>query len=305
MQTHSVRMEIIMKKNNAGSIILYLLALLGIIVGGMAVRLTDLGPFNLGFYRLFTATIILLPFGWKYRKEYGKKELAISILSGVFFAFSVATWNVAVTSTSISSAGLILNMWVFISVLLCALVFKEKVSKYAYLGMVIAMAGLVVMVMGQKNSEASSAFGNFMAFGSAATYALYILATYKVKPKLNPFGLLFYSSLGGAVVLFICSAFTEGIQVPNETNDFLSILIIALVAQIGSLGLINIVLDKLSVVTVSLLSLLQPVMSSCLGFIVFHEVLSFVEILGIVIVISGIFFSDFDKYFKRKAKKIS
>ena len=290
-------------KSTLGPTLLYLLALLGIIVGGMVVRITDLSAFNLGFYRLFTASIILLPFGIKYRHEYNKKDLAVSLLSGVFFAFSVACWNVAVTTTSISSSGLILNMWVFISLVLCAVVFKEKISKYSILGMLVSVAGLIVMVTGQKDSGVSTAFGNFMAFGSAATYAFYILTTYKVQEKLNPFGLLFLSSLGGAAVLFVCAFFVEGIQVPNETNDFIAVLTIALVAQIGSLGLINIVLGKLPVVTVSILSLLQPVMSSCLGFIVFREVLAPMEILGIAIVISGIFVSDYEKIFGKKNRE--
>lgn len=101
-----------MNGNKINAILLYLLALFGLVIGGMIVRITDLGPFNLGFYRLLTASIVLLPWGIKYYHSYTKREKAICLLSGVFFAFSVVLWNVAAITTTISSAGPIVNMWV-------------------------------------------------------------------------------------------------------------------------------------------------------------------------------------------------
>ncbi len=283
------------QKSNTVPIIIYLLALLSYIVASLFIRSTTLDSINLTFYRFFIPTVALLPVAYKYREQFDKKTLLMSLFAGAFMSFGSVAWVIAIRETSIASADIIFTTWAFVSIFLSALIFKTRPSRLFIVSLFVAAIGLATLIFGQQHSAHSTPYGNFIAFVSACFYAFYIIALYKIKQNINPFALLFWCSLGASVSLFIAIITFFELEIPQTANDYYSIFMLAFILQICGLGLTTYSTKKLSVLTISLLSLLQPVFAAMLGFFVFAEHLSPLEMLGIAITLLSLFIPNLDK----------
>ncbi len=282
-------------KSTAFPVLTYLLALLSYIVASLFIRATTLDSMNLTLYRFLAATIALIPFAYKYRLDFDRKSIIICFFSGFINSFGSFAWVVAIRETSIASADIIFTTWAFMSIFLSMLVYKVKPSRFFFIALLVAALGLTILVLGQKDSTHSSLYGNFFSFLSAFFYAIYIVSLYKIKANLNPFTMLFWCSLGSTVALFLTIVLFLEIELPKTYNDYYSIFMLAFILQICGLGLTTYSSKKLSVLTISLLSLLQPVFAAVLGFFVFAEHLSALELVGISVTLFSLFVASLDK----------
>ncbi len=289
-------------QSNTFAIFIYLMALLSYIVASLFIRSTTLDSINLTLYRFLVAAMLLLPLAIKYWHQFDKKTLLIAFFAGFMNSFGSVSWIIAIRETSIASADILFTTWAFMSIFLSMLIYKSKPSRFFFIALIVAALGLTILVLGQKNSAHSSLYGNLFSVLSAFLYSLYILSLYKVKSQINPFALLFWCSIGSAVAIFLTIIFFFEIEIPTSTNDYYSIFMLAFILQICGLGMTTYAAKKLSVLTLSLLSLLQPVFAAMLGFFVFAEHLSALEMLGIAITLFSLFVANLDKMNKQTLK---
>ncbi len=282
-------------KKDTFPILVYLLALFSYIAASLFIRATTLDSLNLSFYRFFASCLALFPFAIIYRKEFDLVTIIISFFSGFFMSYGSIAWVIAIRETSIASADIIISTWAFVAIFLSAIVFKTRPSRLVIISLFVAALGLAIMILGQRHSTYTSGYGNFLAFVSGCFYAFYIIAMYKIKGTTNPFALLFWCSLGASTSLFLVMVLFYELSFPTTGNDYFSILMLALVMQIGGIGLTTYATKKLPVLTISLLSLLQPIFAAMLGFFVFDEHLSFLEVVGISITLLSLFIPNLDK----------
>ncbi len=114
------------------------------------VKWTHLPGVTSGFYRLFIATLVLLiPFRRQRadRPPLSHRALALGALGGVWFSLDVIAWNTSLTYASAASATLLGNTSSVIVALAAWLIFREKLRGKFWLGLFIAVAG-VLLVLG-------------------------------------------------------------------------------------------------------------------------------------------------------------
>lgn len=277
------------RENNTKYVILELIAIAFLASAGIFVRNSSLSPINIGLWRMIIAIPFLFVLAFKDLKGINKKDFWISVLSGVFLAGDLIFFNVSLVKTSIANTNLLTNMTAFIIVPVSYFIFKEKVPKFYLVGLIISIIGVVILILGKANPTKSNYIGDLCAITACIFYSLYILTTYKLRDRMSSSAILFIGAFGTIITLFVVASLTEGIQVPNTLNEWGLLLGFSLCMQVIGQNLLAHCQGKIAVNLSIAITLLQPVFAAIYSFILFDEKLSITEIIGMAIVILGVY----------------
>lgn len=277
------------RENAAKFIMLEILAIAFLATGGIFVKLSDLSPINTGFYRVLFAFPFLFPLAYQHLHQLKLKDIITLFLAGVFLAGDVSLWNLSFSYTSVANANLLANLTPFTVIPLAYLLFKEKVPKLFLLGAGITFFGLLVLLGGKAAPEPENFWGDLLAFGASFFYAGFLLIAYKLRDKYTSSVIMLVSGLGSCTTLFCSAAMLEGIQVPASLDAIWPLLGLTLCLQVIGHNLLAHCQGKLSVNLSSIICLSQPAIASIYSFLIFGESITLTEIMGISIVIAGVF----------------
>jgi len=281
----------------------YLILFLGILCiswSAIFVKLADVPGISSAFYRMFIGFLVVLPIWFLRRKSVlDKKSVRIAVLCGVIFACDIAVWNISILLTKAAISTLIANLapvWVGIG----AIIFlKEKPGHIFWIGTAIALFGVTVIVGIDQIYNSQLNAGHFLAILASLFYSFYLLIMRKGRLHLDTVTFTTISMLSSSVVLFFVSIFT-GTQLSGFSLQSWEALIgLGLISQLGGWLAINYAMAYMppTIASVSLLS--QSVFTAIIAIPVLGEKLTKIEILGAMIVLSGIFLVN-KKMFKRK-----
>ena len=270
-------------------ILLELVAVAFLATGGIFVRLCSLSPINCGFYRILFA----LPFiFWNGRKELNllsKKDIFTLLLAGIFFATDVGLANVAFSRTSVANVNLLSTLTPLTIVPITYFLFKEKIPRLYPIGLIVSLIGVFVLVSGKINPTGSNYIGDIMAFASSVFYALFLLVSYKMRQRISGSTILFVAGIGSVATFFVYASVLEGFQIPNTGRDLFLLIGLAMCMQVVGQGVFAYCQGKMSVNISSVVGLIQPAFAVIYSWIMFSEKLSIMELVGILIVVTGIF----------------
>lgn len=279
----------ITRNNETKYLLLVILSICFLATGGILVKLSNLPPINTGFYRVLFSIPILLPFIWKDLLHINKKDFIVMFLAGVFLAGDLSLWNISFNFTSVANANLLANFTPFIVIPISYFIFNEKLTKYFYSGAILTIIGVIILMIGKIEPNINNFFGDFLALLTSIFYASFLLTVYKLRDRISSAIIMFVSAFGTVFTLFIVLYITEGIHIPRTIPDLLPLLGLALMSQIMGQGLLAYCLGKVNATLSSLICLTQPIIASFYAYILFDEILSFWEILGMIICIFGVY----------------
>ncbi len=263
------------------------------------VKWTHLPGVTSGFYRLSISTaVLLIPFLLRRtdRPPLSRRALALGALGGVWFGLDIIAWNTSLTYASAASATLLGNTSSVIVALAAWLIFREKLRGKFWLGLFIAVAG-VLLVMGAdlitiQDTQVvadTRTFGNLLALLGAFFYAGYLLTTQHTRAHLDTLSSLFFMSAIGSVILLAVNL-AQGLPLAGfAPQTWLALLGLALITHVGGWLAINYALGHLRASIVSVTLLAQPVMTALFSIPLLGEDLFPLQIVGGVLVLSGIY----------------
>lgn len=115
---------------------------------------------------------------------------------------------------------------------------------------------------------------------------------------------MFVSGFGSVITLLITASLAEGFQVPHGTSQLWPLLGLTLFLQVIGHNLLAHCQGKINVNLSSVICLSQPAIASIYAFFIFSEKMSAIEVLGIVIIMAGIY-SVKAQYKLHRAKPLS
>lgn len=292
------------RDNETKNILLALVAVAFLATGGIFVKLSALDPINTGFYRVLFSLPLLLPLAYKQLKHLGKKDMVILFFAGVFLAGDVALWNLSFSYTSVANANLLANLTPFTVVPVTYFLFKERIPKFFLVGAVITVIGLFILLSGKADPSGAGYFGDFLSFCASFFYAGFLLICYRLRDRMESSVIMLVSGCGSAVTLLLTAYAVEGFQVPSGVSQLWPLLGLTLCLQVIGHNLLAHCQGKLSVNLSSVLCLSQPAIASLYSLLVFAERISAVEILGIVVVMAGVYLVKAQYSPKRLAAKV-
>jgi drug/metabolite transporter (DMT)-like permease len=135
-------------------------------------------------FRLLITTVIMAavtlisPTHRREIRQMSKRAFWLSALAGTLLALHLNSWALALVYTDTFAASTIIGTYVLLTVLFASLILKERTSKGALMGLILATVGVVVCNFGGGLGRLG---GNMLALFAAVTDALYMLCGRKVR----------------------------------------------------------------------------------------------------------------------------
>jgi drug/metabolite transporter (DMT)-like permease len=232
-------------------------------------------PLSIAFYRILFTTAIVAPFVFLSRK--GRAELLaiprstlfLMTLIGLTLATHFALWITSLTKTSVASSVVLVTAHPVFVAPISHYLLKERLSRLNIIGIVVAIAGVAVLVTGNYGSSAftlDTLEGNVLAMLGGLAAGLYILGGRVARRTVSvfPYALVVYA-VATVALIPICLAFHAPLS-GLRTEDYLIILLMAVVAGLLGHTLYNWSLAHIRAAVASVFLLGEPIGSSLLAY---------------------------------------
>ena len=256
--------------------------------GGLIVRhVVDADAWTVLFYRSLTFSFTVLVFLWFQERnntlKLYKKMRGLDLLVTVSLALGFIFYLLSLFNTSVANTVLVLSTGPFIAALLGLIVLKEKVSWVTIVAMIVAIAGVVVMVSGGIGVADIKGIG--FAFMAVLAFAVMIVTLRKLGPERNTMSAV---SLAGFMAAAMCLPFVTTLQISG--HDLLMAICLGSV-QVG-LGFILITLGSRSVpaAQVPLLALGETALAPLWVWLIINETPAQNTLIGGALVLAAVLF---------------
>lgn len=269
---------------------------MGIFVRGLAS--CGLSSIEICFVRMLVATLLMTGYFFVFNKKALKVKLrdlwcfvGTGVFSLTFFGYCYFT---TIQMTSMSVAAVLLYTSPVFVLILSAILFKEKITKKKIACIVIAIMGcaLVSGLIGSASGVNLPLKGILFGLGSGLGYGLYsIFGRFAIKRKYGALTITYYSFLFSTIALLFLinpSKIINKLSTGQVDINIIYVIGTAIVVTILPYIFYTLGLTKIENSKAAVLACIEPIMATVFGFIVFHEVLSVGEIVGVALVIIAI-----------------
>ncbi len=247
------------------------------------------GPAS-AFYRMLIPAIILVPtwFVGPSAARVSNKTLLVIAVGGIFFALDLAFFNTSILQTSAANATLLGNNTPVFVGLLSWLIFRKRPSVAFWLGLFLAVAGSVVIVWGDLARHFKLGWGDAMALAASACFAVYMIATERVRVTTSTLVFLRLAMISSAVFLLAINlALGISLRVPPG-RSWAALFGLGLISQLGGYLALTYALGHLPATAASISLLSQGPLTAVLAALILAEPLAGSQIVGGALVLAGV-----------------
>lgn len=268
---------------------------LGAILIGLAaiiVRLVDLGPSAVAFWRL----AIAIPALWTLRaatqpsvaaRPQGR-ALALLLLAGLAFAADLALWHRSIHLTSVANATLLSNLSPVFLALTLHFGLGERHAPRFWIGLLLALAGAAWLVADSFRIGPETALGDLFGAATAVFYAGYQLLVSRARRHYSALDVMLWASIGGSVLLLLITLATGERLLPPTPRDWALLIALGLVVHVGGQGLIAWAQAHLPASFASVTLLVQPVAAAVFAWVLLGESFGPRQAIGGAVILAGI-----------------
>lgn len=274
----------------------HLIAIVGIVCIGMSpiwVAFADVSPATATFFRSFYAVPALALIWYVGRKSdrrsVGARLLAVA--TGFLLALDLTVWHQSIAYIGAGLSTILGNTQVVFVGLLAWILHRERPTKAAFQMIPIVFIGVAcISGLGQESAYGERPVpGTVLGLASGMLYAFFLLAFRASNRALaRPAGPLLDATAGAAISTLAVGGFDPGFSLEPTWPGHGYLIALALGSQVAGWLMITFALPRLAALQTSLLMLLQPMMSLLMGASLLGERISWVQGLGIFLVISGV-----------------
>jgi len=276
----------------------FFILLLGAGLIGLAplfVKWSELSPSWILFYRMFFALPFLALINFYYNKSQAfklrnGKNLFLVIVAALAFAIDMSAWHWSIQFTSIANSTIIVNTAPIYIVILGVLLFKESISGRFLLSFALTYAGVFGLVYFSNLKTAGTLFGDGLALMAAFMYATYLLIISRLG-KESSINIIFYTTLFTCIFSLVPALIESREFLPSGNIEILNLFTMAILCQVGGQFFITFSLPKVTASFGSVGLLMQPIIATIFGAIIFYEYLNFLQLSFGVFALVGIYFA--------------
>ncbi|NLF38561.1 DMT family transporter [bacterium] len=171
---------------------------------------------SIGFWRVFGAAVILMPFCLRARLTLPGTRLLTkgAILAGVFLGLHFATWCWSIQHTTIANASLFIGVQPLIAPFIAHFLTRDRLNRWEYVAVALATAGMVWLFGGQMLLSRKDLAGTGVALLSAVLCATYFVLgrRYRASQHILLFSVGVYVTAAAVQALGAC-VFEGGIRI--------------------------------------------------------------------------------------------
>ncbi|MEI0567504.1 DMT family transporter [Brachyspira pulli] len=274
--------------------IFLLIGVMALSASAIFVKLANAPSSIMAFYRIFLSFCVIFIFTISKkdtRKELlslSKKEIILGIISGISLALHYFLWFQSLNLTSVASSTVIVTLQPLFAFVAGYLFFKERYTKLAVLGFIIAVIGSVIIGWGDFQLSSRALIGDLLAFISAGFISTYFIIGQYTRARLSTFSWITLTYFFAFIFLGILSLIMKIPFTGYSLNTWLNIFGITFISTLLGQVIFTWLLKYFPATVISMTILGEAVGTCILGYFILHETVSLKQFIGIVVILFGI-----------------
>ena len=283
---------------------------------GIAVKeaLIVFSPLTLIVLRFTLAVLLMLLVGLVFRRNeilglqlIAKRDIPLFLLGGLFqpflyFIFETYTYQ-SFASPTIAEA--MLSTQPVFAPIFAFVLLRERVTRNNILGIILSTIGmLLLLLVGSDDFSLGSPWGILLAIVAVSMSVSYSVILRRIPTRYSSLSIVFYVQSFSLMLFYIvwmlmgeASAFMNNstllLHHPTQLlHSSFAVLYLAIFASVAAFVLFCYTVRKIGVTRANVFNNVRPVFTAILMWLIFDEVLPFWKLIGIVIIIIGLFISQ-------------
>ncbi len=256
--------------------------------GTILAKYIDMGSLAIGFYRFAFFSLVLIVWMSVRGTPFRLRVIRDSMWGGIALGADIALFFSAVKLTSIVNATIIGSMQPIVVGVIAAKFFGEKIGLRNVAWSAVALAGTVVVVATGADNGTTDLRGDLLALAAMLSWSAYFITSKNSKKKMTSTEFTAGTALW---TMAICAplgfAFGQDMSWPSATNWGWLVLMAATSGLIGH-AMMNWSLVRIPLWVGSTFTLLIPVFSALLAWIVLGETVTVTQAVAMAVVIGAL-----------------
>lgn len=253
---------------------------------------------EVGALRMFTASLVLSPFAFKYLKSFTGRQYIYLFIVGFFGSFLPAfLFAKAETGLGSAMAGVLNALTPMFVVIVGGLFFHQQIGRRTVFGLLIGFGGTIVLMIAGAEGDISKL--NYFGLYIVLATIFYGTNVNLIKFKLQGVGAIPLTSMAfglilpfAAYYLFVVSDFV--VKVETIPGAWLSVFYVSILGVFGTamaMILFNKLIQLKSPIFASSVTYLIPIVAVVWG-LFDQEVLLFQHYVGMIIILLGVYITN-------------
>ena len=281
---------------------------------GIAVQeaLQVFGPYTLIVLRFTLAVLLMLAIGLIFRRSdvlglqrLEKRDIPLFVLGSLFqpclyFIFETFTYK-SIASPTIAEA--MLSTQPVLAPIFAFVLLREQITRNNIIGIVLSTIGmLMLLLIGSSDFALGDPWGILLAFLTVSMSVSYSVVLRRVPSHYSPLTIVFYVQAFSLCFFYPLWGFTEAGQLLHQPlhstlytqhpTSLLAVLYLAVFASVAAFVLFCYTVRRIGVTRANVFNNIRPVFTALLMWLIFDERLPIWKMVGIVVIIIGLFISQ-------------
>ncbi len=238
--------------------------------------------------RFAISTAALAPFAWGSLRELPRAGWMAGLGAGSLLAAAYGLQTAGLELTTVTSTGFITGLYVVFTPLLALAAFRTPVPAPVWVGVVLAVAGLLLL----SGAPGGSWLGNMLVLGNAVAQSLQIVAMERFAPRYDPRALTFLQ-MSVAFAGFAVFAVAAGqVEAPPDAQTWYALVVTGVFA--GALGYLvaTWVQSRTTAARAALVFTLEAPFAALFGVLLLSEHLGWAGWAGCAVMLTGILLAE-------------
>lgn len=263
-------------------------------------------PITVVFLRLIVASILLniyIKISGK-KQRIARQDFKLFLLLAFFEPFCYFLGeSFGLTFVSATVGAIIIATIPLFTPFFTYFLINEKITIYGILGLIISFFGVLLIVI-KDYSGASTIKGVILMFIAVFSAISYGVLVKKLTVRYSGFTIVKWQNLIGMIYflpVFFIFEFSHFLTVKPNLSVIILILKLAIFASTLAFILIAYVIKKIGLINANIFANLIPVFTAVIAYFILKESFDLKKIIGILVVICGLFISQIPQFAKEKS----
>ena len=238
--------------------------------------------------RFGISTLVLAPFALRSLRVLPRPGFLAGSGAGILLAAAYGLQTAGLDLTTVSSTGFITGLYVVLTPLLALALFRTPVAAAAWVGVALAVAGLLLL----NGVPGGSAVGNALVLGNAVAQSFQIVAMERFAPRYDARALTFLQMAVSCLGFTIIALSRGELSMPHNGSVWYALVVTGVFA--GALGYLvaTWVQSRATAARAALVFTLEAPFAALFGVLLLSERLGFIGWLGCSVMLAGILFAE-------------
>lgn len=269
-------------------------------LGGTAAALTRYAigasdPVTLAAFRFGIAFVLILPIALRCRWPQGRDWLGVAALGVMFFAVFFMLYNLSMSLTTAARGSLALSTLPLVTMLVAALLGREKITLRKSAGVLLAMAGVAAaLATGLADAPAGAWRGDLIMMGATLIMAFYSIWAAPLMARSSRLGFLAAGIGFGAAASTLLAWQGGGLAraVAFSPGQWSAVAALGVLGGAAAFYLWVYALERTTPTRVTNTMTVNPIAASLVAAVLVHEPLGVNLLVGVVAVGAGIWIAS-------------